>query len=156
MRFLLSLLLFVFIFGLALSVCVSQEAQAAEDDLIILDEDVQPQADTSPILDFFQRHFGIAGGGFYAGGGGAFEQGFGFGSASFDYPFTLLSRKGRLFVAGGYSYRQVELTLEFEEDFPNIGSTMTPHLQIDASSLKSLNLQIAVSPPSPICPMMII
>ena len=118
MRFLLSLL---FIFGLALSACVSQEAQAAEDDLIILDEDVQPQADTSPILDFFQRHFGIAGGGFYAGGGGAFEQGFGFGSASFDYPFTLLSRKGRLFVAGGYSYRQVELTLEFEEDFPNIG-----------------------------------
>ena len=116
MRFLLSLLLFVFIFGLALSVCVSQEAQAAEDDLIILDEDVQPQADTSPILDFFQRHFGIAGGGFYAGGGGAFEQAFGFGSASFDYPFTLLSRKGRLFVAGGYSYRQVELTLEFEED----------------------------------------
>ena len=118
MRFLLSLL---FIFGLVLGASVFQEAQAAEDDLIILDEDVQPQADTSPILDFFQRHFGIAGGGFYAGGGGAFEQGFGFGSASFDYPFTLLSRKGRLFVAGGYSYRQVELTLDFEEDFPNIG-----------------------------------
>ena len=118
MRFLLSLL---FIFGLALSASVFQEAQAAEDDLIILDEDVQPQADTSPILDFFQRHFGIAGGGFYAGGGGAFEQAFGFSSASFDYPFTLLSRKGRLFVAGGYSYRQVELSLDFEEDFPNIG-----------------------------------
>ena len=125
MRFLLSLLLsllfIVFIFGLALSASVFQEAQAAEDDLIILDEDVQPQADTSPILDFFQRHFGIAGGGFYAGGGGAFEQGFGFGSASFDYPFTFFSRKGRVFVSGGYSYRQVELSLEFEEDFPNIG-----------------------------------
>ncbi len=111
-----------FIFA-AWFILTPQLAQAADDDdLIILDEDSQPQADSNQILDFLQRHFQISGGGFYAGGGSAFEQGFGFGSAGFDYPFTFFSRRGRIFVEGGYSYREVELTLSFEESFPNVGN----------------------------------
>ncbi len=122
--------LFSFVFFLVLGIVLGiSQAQAADDDLIILDEDSAPQTQTSPTLDFLQRHFHIIGGGFWSGGSGSFQQILGFGSASFDYPFDFLSRKGRLLVSGGYSYRQVELSLTFGENFQDATSQRRQELQ---------------------------
>ena len=109
MKFLLSVF---FVLALAIS-----SAHAREHDLIILDEDDAAEtAETNAIIDFLQRHVSVAGGGYWAGGFGAFQSSFGFVSASFDYPFSLFYGNGRILVTGGYSYRDVDLTLEFEED----------------------------------------
>ena len=94
---------------------------AAEDDIIILDEGAQKQDDADSFLDFIRRHFSLSGGGFWSGGGGSWSGGgkltqiFGFGRLGFDYPFRIQGKEQRIVVLGGYSYRQIELDLEFKD-----------------------------------------
>jgi hypothetical protein len=90
---------------------------AAPRDVIILDESALAAKPSNPYLDFLQKNFFINGGGFWSGSGNEADlnQAFAFVRAGLDYSFSVLGLEQQIYVAGGYSYRRLEVGLEFRE-----------------------------------------
>lgn len=97
----------------------AKAATSANDDLIVLDEGSSGSSDTNDFLDFLQKSFFVNGGGFWSGAGGdeGVTQIFGFGRVGFDYSFDVFNLSQKIYVVGGYSYRQIDLGLTLEEGF---------------------------------------